>query len=141
MYENCQAPRHVPLTKEDVGRLLESTSEYDRMLASLELYHPRLHIREWIYRAYHDPEWDWEDSDGCSCVSELHFPEGCRFPPCVMHDYFCECGERLGISRATADQYFFEAMRDYRVSLWRATLRYTAVRVYGIFKQLWRYRQ
>lgn len=114
--------------------------EYKRMLLSLDLYQPRLEVYNIILEAYTERgEWDWRKCDGCSCVSEMHFPPGFRFPPCVAHDYLCYLGETgqallcnpdLGpVTRRYSDKIFRWAMGDYGVNPARKWARWLGVRL------------
>lgn len=112
--------------------------EYSQMLLALEFYDPRPEVAKWIMRAYNDPGWNWEDCDGCTAVSEARFPKGYKYPPCVMHDYFCDNWKRLGLSRAFGDKMFFLAMLDFKMTLRRAMLRWAAVRAYWLLIGIWK---
>ena len=81
--------------------------------------------RALILEALDSDEWDWfEDSDGCTAVSELHWPTK-YFPPCVRHDYDWITGH--GDISASVDFYYLQ--RAYGVPRWRSSLRAGAVTV------------
>lgn len=115
--------------------------EYSQMLLALDFYNPRPSVAHWIMRAYNDPEWNWKGCDGCTGVSEARFPKGYKYPPCVMHDFFCENWKRLGLSREFGDWMFFLAMIDFKMHQARAVWRYAAVRAYWLAIGQWRDRK
>ena len=119
--------------------------EYLRMQLALELFKPSKLVTDTILQAYNSREWDWRTSDGCTAVSELYFPEGFRFPPCVAHDFYCEhkCSNALSWKhrneiREEGDRRFYLAMRDFGVSRFRARLRWLGVRAYWNLVGQWR---
>lgn len=78
-----------------------------------------------VLEAIESDEWDWfEDCDGCTCVSELHWPTK-YFPPCLRHDYDWISGK----GDWAASRRFYELQRAYGVPVWRASLRSSAVTV------------
>ena len=105
--------------------------EYQKMLLSLALYRPRASVYNAIQSAYTDPEWDWTKCDGCSFVSEMHFPPGFRFPACVMHDWYYQRVRDGKTKRRFADKMFRYAMIDYGVNPARAWIRWAGVRLGG----------
>lgn len=132
------------LHKEPLSKSLdEAHDEYQRMQLSLLFYRPRGLVLAAIRAAYHDSTWDWEKCDGCTGVSELHFPKGYRFPPCVMHDHKCELARRAPTwrdhcnARAHGDELFLLANQDYCVNPARCILRYHGVRLYWLFWRRW----
>ena len=118
-----------------VTTLLKEDDEYLRMQLSLALYKPRQEVVTFITSAYNSHEYDWRQSDGCTAVSEVHFPAGYRFPPCVAHDYYCWLSRRAPSKaeadriRAEGDRLFRLANMDYGVSGLRSCLRYAGVRL------------
>jgi hypothetical protein len=114
---------------DNLNALLEvADDEYNRMELSLALYQPRKEVAHWIMQAYTDPAWDWRKSDGCTGVSECHFPKGMRFPPCVMHDYLRWLVKQGVMSVGKCDRLFYQAQVDYRVSRLRSFIRAWFVR-------------
>jgi hypothetical protein len=82
--------------------------------------------RALIREALDSDVWDWfEDCDGCTRVSELHWPTK-YFPPCLRHDYDWIRGQ----GGWTASRRFYAIQRAYGVPVWRATLRGAAVTIY-----------
>jgi len=124
--------RDIDARRIDANGLNFITGEYDRAMASLLVYAPPSDVAEAIIAAYDSTEWRWQDCDGCTGVSECHFPKGVRFPPCVMHDYLCWMARKGLATRAYADNLFFRAMRAYGVSWPRAAWRWAAVRLWGM---------
>jgi len=110
--------------------------EYRRMLLALALYDPQPEIVRAIKAAYDSNEWDWTTCDGCTGVSELHFPQGYRFPPCVRHDFDCWMAstaltnEDRDFRRGIGDELFYRSQLAFGVSPWRARLRWLGVRTY-----------
>lgn len=79
--------------------------------------------RRWVLEALDSDAWDWyADCDGCTCVSELHWPTK-YFPPCVRHDYDWARGK----GNWEASQRFYRLQRAYGVPKWRSALRAGAV--------------
>jgi len=120
---------------------LDSCDEYQRMLASLKLYQPPAEVRRFILDAYNaDPViFDWHECDGCTLVSEAHFPEGFRFPPCVGHDHACALEQMGVITRRHGDKLFRKAMKAYGCGFGHRWRRWFGVRVgwlaWGYWKQ------
>lgn len=125
-----------PLTKELLhirDRLDAEKDEYLRMLFSLELYQPPQDIRDAILEAYNSQAWDWKQCDGCTGVSEAHFPVGLRLPACVLHDYLYWKVRHNQCSRWYADRMFYRANRAYGMSRARSAIRWLGVRIFGVF--------
>ncbi|MCC5850072.1 MAG: hypothetical protein JJU29_18455 [Verrucomicrobia bacterium] len=81
--------------------------------------------KEWILEALDSKEWDWfEDCDGCTGVSELHWPTK-YFPPCLRHDFDWMRGD----GGWDGSKRFYELQRAYGVPVWRSALRSGAVTV------------
>ena len=117
---------------------------------SLALYEPPADVAAWLKRAYYSTKWDWQRCDGCTGVSEAHFPEGYKFPPCVGHDHDCDLAtwepdhKKAMKLRAYGDKMFYKANRAYGMSRVRAAGRWVGVRTYwlwiGQWKDWWRKR-
>jgi hypothetical protein len=129
----------MTISVDDTGHLHWNVEdEYQRMELSLALYQPRNEVASGIIAAYNDPDWPWTKCDGCTGVSEAHFPRGYRFPPCVCHDHCCwlaslaETVAERNRLRREGDALFYKAMRDYRVNPIRAAARWAGVRGYWI---------
>lgn len=112
--------RRYPFAKAPEKRVLSESEfdgldEYHRMRLSLRYHDVPKDIADGILAAYHDPEWDWtKRSDGCTAVSELGFPKGYRFPPCVEHDYnWWRVRARKDISAWEANVRFYRAQAAY----------------------------
>jgi len=103
--------------------------EYMRMQLSLLLYSPRKEVANAILNAYNSKEWDWRNSDGCTLVSECHFPEGVRFPPCVLHDHQWWLVKQGMQTAWKANRLFYLAQIDYGISVVRAGVRWVGVTV------------
>ena len=112
--------------------------EYDRLLSSLKLYNLGDDLRSAMIEAYNSPKWDWTMSDGCSCVSELHYPKcNCcdpplvfRFPPCTLHDFYWATSSKSNPTRRRiGDKFFLQAMKSYRVSFVRSYARFFGVKI------------
>ncbi len=101
-------------------------SERKRIETSFEVFGLTTEQREWVLEAMDSPEWDWyEDCDGCTAVSEAHWPTK-YFPPCLRHDYDWMRGD----GGWEASVRFYELQRAYGMSVWRAGLRAGAVTVF-----------
>jgi len=75
-----------------------------------------------IVEALDSEAWDWfRDCDGCTAVSELHWPTK-YFPPCLRHDFDCICGK----GDLAASRRFYGLQRGYGVPRWRASVRAVA---------------
>ena len=106
-------------------RELTRESERARIEGSFEVFVLTAAQRAAIVEALDSPEWDWfNDCDGCTCVSELHWPTR-YFPPCLRHDYDCIRGK----GDLAASKRFYDLQRAYGVPVWRASLRAGAVTV------------
>jgi hypothetical protein len=98
-------------------------SERARIVKSFDVFDVTDEHRALILEALDSPEWDWfEDCDGCTTVSELHWPTK-YFPPCLRHDFDCATG-RNGWQ---ASARFYMIQRVYGVPVWRASLRAAGV--------------
>ena len=100
-------------------------SERARIEKSFDVFGLSDEQRAWVVEALDSDEWDWfRDCDGCTGVSELHWPTK-YFPPCVRHDYDWMRGDAgwLAVRR------FYFLQRAYCVPRWRALLRTAAVMV------------
>jgi len=123
------------LHREPVTVSLENeVDEYKRMELALLVMRPRETVKRAIIDAYNDPKWDWEQSDGCTMVSEMYSPPGTKFWPCVMHDHECWKSRQAKTLkeaceiRRNGDQLFFDGMLDYGVNPLRAKCRWMGVR-------------
>lgn len=120
--------------REGDGVALSRVSERRRILMSFDVFGLSEGHRATILEALDSDAWDWfEDCDGCTCVSELHWPTK-YFPPCVRHDFDWIRGR----GDIEASRRFFRLQRAYGVAVWRSALRAAAVTVawYGFSK--WR---
>ena len=111
---------------------LERQGEYDRILKSFDVFGLGDEDRALVMEALDSNAWDWfEDCDGCTCVSELHWPTK-YFPPCVRHDFDWTRGR----GDWEASQRFYRLQRVYGVPMWRSALRAGAVTLvwYGLAK-------
>ena len=100
-------------------------SEYRRILKSFDVFNVPEEKRAWVLEALDSDEWDWfKDCDGCTTVSELHWPTK-YFPPCLRHDFdwIVRKGDWAACRR------FYNLQRAYGVPVWRASLRAGAVTV------------
>ncbi|MDP6629975.1 MAG: hypothetical protein QGH29_03215 [Kiritimatiellia bacterium] len=101
-------------------------SEYRRILKSFDVFDVPAELQELILEALNSESWDWfEDCDGCTCVSEMHWPTK-YFPPCVRHDFDWIRGQ----GDLAASKRFYALQRAYGVPIWRASLRASAVTVF-----------
>ena len=108
------------------------TRERQRIEDSFLVYEVGEEAQGWIREALDSSAWDWfVDCDGCTCVSELHWPTK-YFPPCVRHDFDWSRGRGDWIAR----QRFYRLQRVYGVPVWRSALRAGAVTLvwYGLAK-------
>ena len=117
--------------KEPISQL----SEYRRILKSFEVFDIPEELQEQILEAINSERWNWfEDCDGCTCVSELHWPTK-YFPPCVRHDYDWAYGK----GDLAASKLFYQLQRAYGVPVWRSALRAGAVTInWYLFAKWWR---
>jgi len=109
-------------------------SERGRIEQSFDVYGLTPEQRTAIIEALDSTAWDWfEDCDGCTCVSELHWPTK-YFPPCLRHDFDCASGK----GSWKASRRFYALQRAYGVPVWRASLRAGAVTVFWYAWGRWR---
>jgi len=134
----------MTLSVDSTGHLsVEPVDDKQRMEISLVLYEPRREVVDAMLAAYNDPDWDYKKSDGCTLVSELHFPPGSKFPPCVLHDHWCwkasqaKTRKEADKIRRAGDTLFFRAMLDYGVNPVRAAARWSGVRFYWTVLGTW----
>jgi len=72
-----------------------------------------------ILEALNSDAWDWfEDCDGCTGVSQLHWPTK-YFPPCLRHDFDWGTGN----GGLAGSKIFYDLQRAYGVPKWRSSLR------------------
>ena len=113
---------------------INKESEYRRILKSFDVFGLSEEHRALILDALESDEWDWfEDCDGCTAVSELHWPTK-YFPPCLRHDF--DCIREKGDWRAS--RRFYALQRAYGVPVWRSSLRTAAVTVFWYAWGRWR---
>ena len=106
-------------------RLVTRESERARIEKSFDVFGLSAEHRALIIEALDSEKWDWFlDCDGCTCVSELHWPTK-YFPPCLRHDFDCAAG-RNGWQ---ASVRFYHIQRAYGVSAIRSGLRSVGVTV------------
>jgi len=124
--------------------LQRERDEYLKMQLSIQLFQPSEVVKTAILEAYHDPNWPWQKSDGCTGVSEIYFPKGFKFPPCVMHDHKCHLAslaktrKERNVLRLEGDNLLYLANRDYGVSRIRSKARWLGVRIYWNFWGRWK---
>ena len=100
-------------------------SERARIVKSFDVFSLSGAHRVLILEAMNSDKWDWfEDCDGCTGVSEVHWPTK-YFPPCLRHDFDCATGN----NGLTASVLFYRLQRAYGMSVWRSGLRAAAVTV------------
>jgi len=117
------------ITKEHLEDCIDSTDdEYMRMQYFLALYRPDDEVKHYIKAAYNSKEWDWQQCDGCTLVSEMHSPKGVKFPPCVMHDYLRWLVKQGRMTIGKCDKLFYKA--TWQLGGWkpRAFVRYWVAR-------------
>ena len=56
----------------------------------------------------------------------------------VLHDYLLSLWERGFLDRKTCDSIIKEALRVQGVGVFRRSVMYGCVRIYGVFKEIWR---
>jgi len=120
-------------------------SEYRRILKSFDVFGLSTEHRTLIREALDSNEWDWfQDCDGCTAVSELHWPTK-YFPPCLRHDFDCIRGNGdpsspKGYAETGwgASRRFYALQRAYGVPVWRAALRTGAVTAFWYAWRRWR---
>ena len=109
-------------------------SERCRIKRSFDVFGVSEEHRALIVEALDSDAWDWfRDCDGCTCVSELHWPTK-YFPPCLRHDFDWARG-RGGMR---ASRLFLALQRAYGVPVWRSALRTAAVTVVWYAWARWR---
>ena len=109
-------------------------SERRRIEKSFDVFSLSDEHRALIVEALDSDAWDWfEDCDGCTAVSELHWPTK-YFPPCLRHDFDWIRGR----GDWAASRRFFDLQRAYGVPVWRAALRAGAVTVVWYAWGWWR---
>ena len=102
-----------------MSRIVTRESERTRIEKSFDVFGLDARQRGLILEALDSDAWDWfEDCDGCTAVSELHWPTK-YFPPCLRHDYDWATGN----GDLTASKIFYDLQRAYGVPGWRAGLR------------------
>ena len=100
-------------------------SERARIEKSFEVFSLSDEHRALIIEAMDSDLWDWfAECDGCTGVSELHWPTK-YFPPCLRHDF----DWRFRSGDMAASRTFYALQRAYGVPVWRSALRATAVTV------------
>jgi hypothetical protein len=117
-----------------VRESINELSEYRRILKSFEVFSVPAAMQDLILEAIQSKEWDWfKDCDGCTSVSELHWPTK-YFPPCLRHDFDWIRGK----GDWAASRRFYELQRAYGVPVWRSALRAGAVTVVWYGWARWR---
>jgi len=117
-----------------MSRVVTKESERARIEKRFDVFRLDLRQRGLILEALDSDAWDWfEDCDGCTAVSELHWPTK-YFPPCLRHDYDWTTG-RDGL---TMSKIFFALQRAYGVPRWRSGLRTGAVTVVWYAWRRWK---
>ena len=102
---------------------LNREEERTRIEKSFDVFSLSEEHRALILEALDSEEWDWfRECDGCTCVSELHWPTK-YFPPCLRHDFDWVRGKGDWV----ASRRFYDLQRAYGVPVWRASLRAGAV--------------
>jgi len=106
-----------------MSREITPLSEYRRIVKSFDVFELSPELRSLIMEAIESKAWNWfEQCDGCTCVSELHWPTK-YFPPCLRHDFDWIRGK----GDWKASKRFYRLQRAYGVPVWRAALRAGAV--------------
>jgi len=106
-----------------MSREITPLSEYRRIVKSFDVFGLSPELRSLIMEAIESKAWKWfEQCDGCTCVSELHWPTK-YFPPCLRHDFDWIRGK----GDWAASKRFYRLQRAYGVPMWRAALRAGAV--------------
>ncbi len=109
-------------------------SERVRIEKSFDVFGLSEAHRALILEALDSDAWDWfKDCDGCTVVSELHWPTK-YFPPCLRHDFDWGTGH----DGLTMSKNFFALQRAYGVPRWRSGLRTGAVTVVWYAWQKWK---
>ena len=109
-------------------------SEYRRILKSFDVFNIPEELQALVLEAITSEEWDWfEDCDGCTAVSELHWPTK-YFPPCLRHDFDWIRGK----GDWAASRRFYALQRAYGTPRWRAGIRAGAVTAVWYAWSRWR---
>ena len=104
---------------------MSKESELRRIKASFDLFELCDEHRNLIMEAIDSDLWSWyDDSDGCTGVSELYWPTR-YFPPCVRHDY----DFMIGNGGVEGSKTFYVLQRAYGMSRTRSALRVLGVSV------------
>jgi ribonucleoside-triphosphate reductase len=107
------------------GWPIAKIAEYRRIVKSFDFFTLPDEYRKEILECLHDPAWDWwEESDGCTAVSEPGWPSK-YFPPCVRHDYDWQTGRGGWVANAR----FRRLNRAYCMESWRANARWAGVTI------------
>jgi hypothetical protein len=118
---------------------MKSDPEYEMMLFSLDVHNVKPKLRSLILQAYNAVDWDWHKSDGCTLVSEVGFPFGYRFPPCVLHDWlWWRVKNKRDISAAEANLLFYQASVAYGMTNTRSWVRKVGVTFGWLFWFKWK---
>ena len=117
-----------------MNRPVSPLSEYRRIMKSFDVFNVPAELQRLVLEAVNSKEWDWfKDCDGCTGVSELHWPTK-YFPPCLRHDFDWMRGK----GDFAASRLFYVLQRAYGVPVWRAALRAGAVTVNWYCRERWR---
>jgi hypothetical protein len=110
-------------------------SERARIKKSFDVFSLSEEHRALIIEAMDSHAWDWfEECDGCTGVSELHWPTK-YFPPCLRHDF--DWRHTSGGGDVAASKTFYDLQRAYGVPIWRSALRSTAVTIKWYGRARW----
>lgn len=122
-----------PYKKRPATYCKDKWKEYLRIVKSFEVLEISADKQKLMLEALHSRKWDWYQSDGCTCVSEVGWPSK-YFPPCVRHDYRCAIGE-YGIQTQIE---FYQMNKAYRMTFARAFIRslFTSIAA-PFFKIMW----
>jgi hypothetical protein len=117
-----------------MSRELTRESERRRIEKSFEVFHVSEEQQALIREALDSDRWDWfRDCDGCTGVSDLHWPTR-YFPPCLRHDYDWITGN----GELTGSKIFYRLQRAYGVPKWRSGVRTAGVTVFWNVWGRWR---
>jgi len=106
-----------------MSRIVTKESERLRIEKSFDVFGLDPRQRGLILEALDSGAWDWfRDCDGCTAVSELHWPTK-YFPPCLRHDFDWATGN----GGLTGSKIFYDLQCAYGVPKWRSGLRAAAV--------------
>jgi len=120
-----------------MSREITPLSEYRRIVKSFDVFELSPELRRLIMEAIESKAWNWfEQCDGCTCVSELHWPTK-YFPPCLRHDFDWIRGK----GDLAASKRFYRLQRAYGVPVWRSALRAGAVTVVWYGWSRWKKRR